>query len=107
MTPIHLILIPVRMDDLLTLSAEGATLTCTGETVDLASYSPDLPCRWIVGQPELREDGWHVSVILPHGAEAPEETRFPAPITITSGGLLTLPPYESGVSAHILHQETF
>lgn len=92
----HLTLSPIRMDAPLTLSAEGATLICNGQPIDLASYDPETPSPWIVGQPELREGVWHVTLILPHGPDAPQETLFPEPILLEGDGPVPLPPYDAG-----------
>jgi hypothetical protein len=35
----------------------------------------------------------HLALVLPHGAEAPDETLFPAPITAQDGAV-PLPPFE-------------
>ncbi|CUH68702.1 hypothetical protein TG4357_03746 [Thalassovita gelatinovora] len=41
-----------------------------------------------------REGGeLHVILCLPHDSSAPEETKFPAPITVTVDGPITLPPH--------------
>ena len=37
----------------------------------------------------------HLTLILPHGADAPLETRFPAALTLTGDGPVALPPYEN------------
>lgn len=91
---IHLLLIPVRMDDPLTISAEGETLIFNGEGVALEDIPAAIACSWIVGTPAPVPDGWVVEIILPHGADAPEETRFPASILISQDGPVNLPPFD-------------
>lgn len=81
--------------DTLTLSVSGSVLTVNGEPFDLSVYDAETnPCEWIVGQPVQDAGVWNVTLILPHGADAPEATRFPQPITVTTDGPVTLPPYE-------------
>jgi len=37
---------------------------------------------------------YELTLTLPHGAKAPEATRFPVPVIITTDGDITLPLYE-------------
>lgn len=87
---------PMRRDDALVVSVAGDVLVLNGEAIDLATYTadPEVPHDWIFGQPDQNGGVWHVTLILSHGADAPEETRFPQPITVTADGPVTLPPYE-------------
>lgn len=85
-----IILNPVRMDMPLTLARAGDVLTFNGQPVDIAAGET---CYWIVGQPVLGPEGWEVEIILPHAADAAEETRFPAPITLGGDGPVDLPPW--------------
>lgn len=39
---------------------------------------------------------YEVTLILPHGDNAPHATRFPEPIVVTADGQVTLPPYTRG-----------
>lgn len=91
---IHIHLSPQRRNDTLEVERQGETLLFNGRQIDLASYDPTkTACEWIIGSPELRNDGWHVSVLLPHGPAAPETTRFPSPIELKSNGPVSLPDY--------------
>lgn len=80
---------PIRMDAQLSASVSGDVLNINGNAFDLSAYSE---CEWIIGEPENIDGVWHVTVLLPHGADAPDETRFPAPIIATDGPV-PLPPY--------------
>jgi hypothetical protein len=51
------------------------------------------PAPWIVGQPFEEDGAWHLTLVLPHGENAPEQTRFPGPLDVTADGPLALPPY--------------
>jgi len=96
-----LTLSPRRSDLPLTLSCAGETLTFNGKTLDLSAIpeGATLPAEavasdWIVG-PISRADGMlSLTIALPCGSNAPDETRFPQPITITQDGPVLLPPYQ-------------
>ena len=89
---------PVRMDQTLTASVAGDVLTLNGEALDFGPLMAGdrLPraaigSAWIGGD-VTRDPGGVLTVplILPHGTDADEETRFPAPIT-AAGGPVSLP----------------
>lgn len=91
---------PMRLDHQLEASVSGDVLTVNGESFDFSALPEGalLPqeavdCAMLVS--EVARDGAaiHLTLILPHGAEAPQETRFPQPIT-ASDGPVALPPYE-------------
>lgn len=96
-----IILSPVRMDTELTVSKSGDTLTINGEAFDFSGVpnGATLPreaiaCYWIAGPVERDNKGiLTVPLILPHGANAPEETRFPKPLEDVADGPVSLPPY--------------
>ena len=95
MTTFHLKLLPQRRDDRLHLEKQRDALLLNGEVVDPSKYDEAGPAsQWIVGRPEAIEDGWCISIILPHGSSAPRATRFPIPIVVSSDGPVELPPYE-------------
>ena len=81
---------PMRSDATLTASVAGDVLTLNGKPIDLTSYSadPETPHDWIIGQPELVAGVWHVTLILPHGADASEEARFPEPMVVGDGPVM-------------------
>jgi len=93
---------PMRREEQLTLSRVGDVLTINGEAFDFSGVpaGATLPrdaiaCDWIAGDVERDGTGaLTVPLILPHGANAPEETRFPIPITVTADGAIALPPYD-------------
>lgn len=98
----HITLTPMRTDDAqsLTLSLTGETLDVNGQTVDLSQIAEGevieadtLGCPSIIGFVRREEGDLHLTLILPHGANAPEETLFPAPLEVTVDGPVTLPPY--------------
>jgi len=90
-----------RRDTPLELSRSGDTLIIDGETFDFSPLADGatLPAEaidsdWFTAPVERIDGVLHVTLTLPHGANAPDETRFPAPITLTGDGPVSLPPYE-------------
>lgn len=97
----HIKLSPVRSDTPATLIVAGDVLTYNGEDLDLSEIpeGATLPrsaidCDWAASD-VCRIDGeLHLAVILPHGANAANETRFPEPIHVTTDGPVDLPEYD-------------
>ncbi|APO81802.1 hypothetical protein [Pseudomonas putida] len=92
---------PVRMDEKLRVVCEGEILVLNGEAFDFSPLveGATLPqkaivSQWFVGPVERLNGKVALTLVLPHGANAPEETRFPQPITVTQDGLIPLPGYE-------------
>lgn len=93
---------PVRSDKDLTLSRKGNVLEVNGEAFDLSGI-PDgatLPrgavaCDWLASDIERIGGVLHLTLILPHGPNASDETTFPAPLDVFEDGLVTLPPYDA------------
>jgi hypothetical protein len=91
---------PQRSDKLLAVSKQGDSLTINGVAIDL-SVIPDgatLPdaeeatgCEFLTGDIERVDGDLQLTLILPHGADASEAARFPAPIVNPPNGLLDLP----------------
>lgn len=91
-------LIPVRSDDHLSAEVMGEVLTLNGTSFDLSGVSAASPLivssQWIVGEVTRDEVGnIALSLILPHGPNAPDETRFPEMIEAEDGAL-PLPDWE-------------
>lgn len=86
----------------MTLSRSGDILTINGESFDFSPLvdGDTLPTEaigsdWFNGPVEKVSGTLHISLILPHGSNAPDSTRFPDPITVVGDGPITLPPYEA------------
>ena len=98
----HISLSPLRSDETLAISRAGDTVTVNGEPFDFTAL-PDgatLPREainsdWFAGPVERIDGLLHIKLALPHGANAPDETRFPAPITLTQNGPVQLPPHDA------------
>lgn len=92
---------PMRGDAPLTLSRLGDVLTIAGEAFDFSAL-PDgatLPrdavaCPWLASDVERIAGEIVLTLILPHGARAPQATRFPDPIIDPPDGPVALPAYE-------------
>lgn len=96
-----IILSPVRMDEPLMLDREGDVLWLNGEQCDLGPLSEGatLPAdaissKWFTGQVDRVNGELELTIILPHGPNAPESTRFPLPVTVTENGPVNLPAYD-------------
>ena len=94
----HITLSPQRRQGALSVSKQGDTLTINGDEFDFANL-PDgatLPagavdCLHIIGPVERINGVLHITLLLPHGADASEAARFPAPIINPPDGPLELP----------------
>ena len=93
---------PVRMDEQLSVERHGDLLTINGEACDLGSVldGATLPAsaiasKWFAGDVERIDGELHLALILPHGPNTPESTRFPQPITVTEDGAVPLPAYDA------------
>lgn len=92
---------PQRSDKRLNLEREQDTLIINSERFDFKEL-PDgatlpneaIQSEVIVSDVERIEGVLHITVLMPHGANAPHETRFPEPIEVTEDGVITLPPYD-------------
>jgi len=97
----HITLIPQRRATPLTVTRTGDILTLNGEAFDFSPL-PDgatlpreaIASNWFAGPVERIEGALHLSLVVPFGASAPAQTIDPAPLTLTSDGRVTLPPYD-------------
>jgi hypothetical protein len=93
---------PQRSDDQQpVLSRLGDVLVINGEPFDFSDLNEGdlLPAEavasdWIVGGVERKDGAVRVTVLLPHGKNAPADTLFPEPIANPPDGLVFLPPRE-------------
>lgn len=96
---------PVRMDEQLTVSVHGETIKLNGTVLDFSPLQEGglIPLtainnKWIAGDVARKDGVIHIILLLPHGANAPYETRFPAaftdPLDIHDGEV-PLPPYDA------------
>lgn len=81
---------PTRMDVALTLLRDENVLTINDVMVDLTKYN-EGESSWIIGQPAREKGIWQVTLVLPHGADAPHQVLFPKPVFVTQNGPILLP----------------
>ena len=90
---------PTRTNTQYELSVSGDVLTIDGETFDFGPLpdgatlpQSDVACPWLASDVERIDGEICLTLMLPHGANAPEETRFPEMVTVAEGAVV-LPPY--------------
>jgi hypothetical protein len=52
-----------------------------------------VTCAWLASDIERIDGALHLTLILPHGANAPRDTLFPTPLHLATDGPVDLPPY--------------
>jgi len=102
----HITLTPMRHDTPLMLERHGDSLTVNGTALDFSPLpeGATLPrdaveCEWLASDITRSGGVLHLTLILPHGANAPEETRFPKALVLTTDGPVELPAYEEPANA--------
>ena len=98
-----IIFTPMNRPDQLTLSRAGDTLTINGKAFDFSGItegacmpSEAIDCDWLASDIERIDGMLHLTLILPHGDNAPHETRFPAPVVVFEDGPIPMPLYDAG-----------
>ncbi|WP_203582975.1 hypothetical protein [Ruegeria sp. PrR005] len=93
---------PMRHDDRLELWVSGDTLIINGEAFDFGAIpeGASLPCgavacSWLVSDVERIGGEIELTLILPHDANAPPETRNPEPVHVKDG-LVPVPHFDAG-----------
>jgi hypothetical protein len=89
---------PQRREDILTISKSGDILTINGVPYDFSQLpeGATLPreaidCEWIVSDVSRINGEIELTILLPHGANASHEARFPEPIIKNDDGQVVLP----------------
>lgn len=97
----NITLSPVRVDAELSIVIKGETIIVNGEAFDFSPLleGATLPgsailSEWFTGDAERKNGNLSVTIRLPHGANAPEKTRFPTPLEIDANGPVELPPFD-------------
>ncbi len=89
---------PTRSDKILSITKSADTLTINGVPYDF-SQLPDgatlpreaIDCEWIVSDVNRVNGEIELTILLPHGANASHEARFPEPIIKNDDGQVVLP----------------
>ena len=91
---------PLRHDMALHLERQGDVLIVNGTSYDFSALpeGATLPRKAIncelLASDVLRKQGrLYLTLILPFGADAPQQTRFPAPVIDPPDGVIALPSY--------------
>lgn len=103
---------PASMGEQLIAGVSGDTITLNGVALDLSPLLEGevLPGAavsniWVTGDIRRIAGEIHLTLRLPHGANAPDETCFPAayevPMTVLDGEV-PLPPYNTHVEEVML-----
>jgi len=94
----HIILMPQRRDDSLTVSKQGDILTVNGTSYDFSVVTDGatLPasatdCPFLFGNIERIAGVLRLTLLLPTGPNASQAANFPAPIINPANGNLELP----------------
>lgn len=89
---------PIRSDRTLEIIKTGETLTINGIPYDFSQLpnGATLPreaidCEFIVSDVNRINGEIELTILLPHGANASHEARFPEPIVMTTNGQVVLP----------------
>lgn len=92
---------PTRCDEKLAVSVSGDVIFINDCKLDLSNLregekisSRAIGNMFVVGDVFRVGGDIHISILLPHGIDAPIETRFPSetPISVISG-MVNLPPF--------------
>ena len=89
---------PIRSDNSLEITKTGETLTINGIPYDFSQLpnGATLPreaigCEFIVSDVSCVNGEIELTILLPHGANASHEARFPEPIIKNNDGQVVLP----------------
>lgn len=89
---------PTRSDIELNITKTGDTLSINGIPYDFSQLpnGATLPreavdCEWIVSDVNRVNGEIELTILLPHGANASHEARFPEPIIKNDDGQVVLP----------------
>ena len=89
---------PTRSDKELNIVKSADTLTINGVPHDFSQLpnGATLPkeainCEFIISDVNRINGEIELTILLPHGANASHEARFPEPINITNDGQVVLP----------------
>ena len=95
---------PVRMGEQLTASVVDADkIILNGEELDFTPLfdgetieSSDVGNKWVSGTVSRIDGELHITLVVPHGPNAPYETRFPSTEYMTvESGAVDVPEYDA------------
>jgi hypothetical protein len=90
---------PIRSDENLLVEKQGDILTINSVEYDFtplpegATLTADaVDCPWVVKEVRRENGVLSLYMLVPHGPNAPEETRFPQPLLGVVDGPVPIPP---------------
>lgn len=88
--------LPVRSDAAQPqMSWFAPVITLDGQDYDLSELPDGATAQHpVLGSVSRNGDDYELTMTLPHGPNAPAQTRFPEPIVVTENGPIDLPPYD-------------
>lgn len=96
--PFHIALSPVRTDIALSLDRAGETLIVNGLRIDCAALpeggriaAEATCCDLLLSDIRAEEGGLHLTLLLPHGADAGPDALWPQPLVLAEDGAVVLP----------------
>lgn len=94
----HITFLPIRSDDPLVLERHEDVLVINGEAFDLSPLPEGglltqeaVASPWVVGDITRQAGRLSLTLLLPHGASAPDACLFPQALIIEANGLIALP----------------
>lgn len=98
----HISFSPVRQNQCVVFEKRGDCLIIDGEAFDFSDLpnGAQLPAdavasAFVTGPVERIGGVLHLTVLLPHGADAPDSTRFAEPVTVLEDGPVPLPAFDA------------
>lgn len=89
---------PIRLDATLSMRREAETLMVNDLPLDLSGLAEggslaadSFGCDWLVSDVTCAQDVIRLTLLLPHGAGAPDAVLFPAPLMVIADGPVALP----------------
>jgi hypothetical protein len=96
----HLSFAPIRHDQPLQVARHGDVLTVNGVDFDFGPLPEGallpreaIDSLWFAGPVERSAGVLQITLLLPHGADAPPQTLFPDPLRLEKDGPVDLPPF--------------
>ena len=93
---------PMRMTGGLTVTKAGDKLTVNRRVFDFsvvpegATLPTDaIDSEWFAGPVERIDGELRITLLLPHGPDAPEHVRFPQPLENVQDGIVPIPAEET------------
>jgi len=104
---------PSRMDMQFSGAVDGDVIAVNGQSLDFSPLQDggELPATainasWMVGGAYRQDGEVYLTLICPHGTNAPYETRFPSNDYISVEGVIPFPIYDSDLVEEAIISDT-